>query len=259
MNVRGPQISICVPSYREHGEPNLRTLSAALPEALDGLRGELVVVLNGLTAEQALVPPHAVIVDFETNRGVSKAWNAGARAASGPILCFANDDVVPGAGSLRLPCEALTKHADAGVVGPEGSLWEIASGDHLDYVPTGDLALGELREADAISGFLFATRSETWRRAGGFDEAYTPCGYEEIDYCTTARLGLGLRNHVVGGVSYRHDFGISMHRPWARIRHNGRTEFLRTIMRRNRRYFLSKWRNADAAMSTESPRGSHRP
>jgi GT2 family glycosyltransferase len=254
MNVRGPQISICVPSYREHGEPNLRTLSAALPEALDGLRGELVVVLNGVTAEQALVPPHAVIVDFEINRGVSRAWNAGARAASAPVLCFANDDVVPGASSLRLLCEALTKHADAGVVGPEGSRWEVASADHLDYVPTEDLAPGELRQADAISGFLFATRTETWKRAGGFDEAYTPCGYEEIDYCTMTQLGLGLRNYVVGGVGYRHEFGISVHRPWARIKHNGRSEFLRTIMRRNRRYFLSKWRCADATESAASPR-----
>jgi GT2 family glycosyltransferase len=246
MSVRRPQISICVPSYKEHGEPNLRTLSEALPDALGGLRGELVVVLNGISAEQALVPSHAATVDLEINRGVSKAWNVAARVASAPVLCFANDDVVPGPRSLHLLCDALTKHPDAGVVGPEGSRWDVASGDHLEYVPTEDLVPGELREADSISGFLFATRRETWERAHGFDEAYTPCGYEEIDYCTTARLDLGLRNYVVGGVSYHHCFGISVHRPWARVRHNGRSEFLRTIMRRNRRYVLSKWRGADA-------------
>lgn len=241
----GPRLSVCVPVHKRHDAPNLETLAAALPEALDGLPGELVVVLNGISAAAAGAPPDAVLVEFGENLGVAKGWNAGARAARAPVLCVVNDDVVPGPGALKLLHDAVTAAPDIGVVGPEGSRWRVADGEHLGYVSTDGLAAGELREADAISGFLFAVRRETWERAGGFDEAYTPAGYEEIDFSTVVRLRLGLRNQVVGGLPYKHDFGISLHKPWARVRHNGRSEFLRSIMRRNRRHFLDKWAGAD--------------
>ena len=78
------------------------------------------------------------------------------------------------------------------MVGPIGTRWDISRAKHLEYVPTVRLASGALRPCDVVSGFLFATRAATFDEAGGFDERYSPCGFEEVDYCTTARLALGM-------------------------------------------------------------------
>ena len=69
-------LSVCVPVYRVHDAPNLATLAASVPAALGGLRGELVVALNGIAAAAAGVPDGVRSVDLGVNRGVSPGWNA---------------------------------------------------------------------------------------------------------------------------------------------------------------------------------------
>jgi len=235
-------VSVCVPVYRAHAEPNLSTLAASMEQALDGLRGELVIALNGISAADAGVPPAALVVDLGLNRGVSPGWNAAAAAATGAVLVFANDDVVLGARSLRLLHDALSAHAEAGVVGPVGTRWDLSVPKHLEWVDLSGREPGELEACEVISGFLFATRSEVLETVGGFDEAYAPCSYEEVDFCTDVRMRLGLQCYAVAGVKTEHEYGISVASPWKRIRHNGRSELLRSIHVRNERHFKSKWR-----------------
>jgi GT2 family glycosyltransferase len=175
------------------------------------------------------------------NRGVAPGWNAAASAARGATLVFANDDVELGAGSLRLLHAALA-HRDAGVVGPVGTRWDVARGEHKEWLDLRGLAPGELRECEVVSGFLFATRRETFDAVGGFDEAYAPFSYEEADFCTAARLDLGLRCYAVAGVEQSHEFAVTRAwRPWRRIRFDGRSESMWSINRRNRKRFLAKW------------------
>jgi GT2 family glycosyltransferase len=113
------------------------------------------------------------------------------------------------------------------------------------------LAPGQVRECEVVSGFLFATRRDTFDAAGGFDEAYAPYSYEEADYCTAVRLDLGLRCYAVAGVGHDHAFGVTAAwRPWRRVRFDGRSESVWSIDRRNRRHFLAKW--ADRA-ATAAP------
>lgn len=235
-------ISVCVPVYRQHAEPNLATLADDLPAALDGVDGELVVVLNGISAADASAPDDAVLVEQALNRGVPAGWNLGAGAARGDVLVFANDDLELGPGSLRVLAEALEAHPDAGVVGPVGSRWDVQQGQHVDFVPGEDLGPGELREVDVVSGFLFATPRAVFDELGGFDEAYTPASFEEVDYCTAVRQRLGRRCYIVGGVEHGHEWGISAKaKPWKRVSFDGRKELLWSIHRRNRRHYLSKW------------------
>lgn len=236
-----PDISVCVPVYRAHAAPNLASLAAALPAAVGDRSGELVVALNGIDARTAGVPATARTVDLGCNRGVAPGWNAAARAAAGDVLVFANDDVVPGPGALARLHEALTTHPQAGVVGPVGTRWDIPAGAHAEWLDTHALPAGALAECEVISGFLFACRAATHRDVGGFDEFYAPASWEEVDFCTAVRA-LGLRNYAVAGVDAPHEFGISARQPiWRRIRHNGRSELLWSIHRRNRKHFLQKW------------------
>jgi O-antigen biosynthesis protein len=235
-------VSVCVPVYKRHDAPNLATLGASLAAALDGLDGELVVVLNGIDAEAARVPQGAVVVPQEHNRGVPAGWNLAARAASGDVLCFCNDDVVLGAGALRALAETLAAHPEAGVVGPLGSRWDVERGEHVDFVRSDDLGPGEVRDCDVVSGFLFATPRSVFDAIGGFDEAYTPASFEEVDYCTAVRLRLDRRCYVAGGIAHEHEWGISAKaKPWRRVSYDGRSELLWSIHRRNRRHYLGKW------------------
>jgi GT2 family glycosyltransferase len=241
-----PDISICVAVYKRHGEPNLGSLVASLPGALGQLKGELVVALNGITAADAAVPADSSRVAFEVNRGVPMAWNAAARLARAPVLCIVNDDVILGRDSLVLLHRALTRESTAGVVGPVGTRWDITHAQHLSYLGLEELPRGELRECEVVSGFLFATPKHVFDSIGGFEEAYTPCGYEEVDYCTAVRLRAGLNCFAVAGVEFTHKFSISAARSWRRVHYDGRSESIKSISRRNRRHFLAKWSAIDA-------------
>jgi hypothetical protein len=236
-----PDISICVAVYKRHREPNLGSLAASLPGALGQLRGELIVALNGITAADAGVPADSSCVAFDVNRGVPVAWNAAARLARAPVLCVVNDDVIFGRDSLVLLHQALTRERTAGVVGPVGSRWDITRAQHLSYLSLEELSPGELRECEVVSGFLFATPKHVFDRIGGFEEAYTPCGFEEVDYCTAVRLEAGLSCFAVAGVEFTHEFSISAARSWRRVHYEGRSESIKSISRRNRLHFLAKW------------------
>ena len=168
------------------------------------------------------------------------AWNAAARASSGRVLAFVNDDVKLGDRSLAMLHDALADPR-TGVVGPVGTRWDVEEAQHLAYVDTAKLSNGERRECEVVSGFFFATRADTWRKSGGFDEAYSPCGYEEVDYCTTVRLDLGLECFAVAGVAHEHEFGVSARRAWRRVSWDGQSERLGNISARNRAHFRSKW------------------
>jgi len=230
-------VSVCVPVYKAHPAPNAASLAAALPAAAGALAAELVVALNGIGAAEAGVPAEARTVALEENMGVAPGWNAAARAADGDVLVFANDDVVPGPGAVERLAAALRELPQAGVVGPVGAMWDRRTWEHTATVHPREGA----EECDAVSGFLFATLRSTWEAVGGFDEAYAPASWEEIDFnCATQRLGL--RSYAVGGVDAPHEWGISARQPpWKTVRWGGRRELLWAIHRRNRKHFLRKW------------------
>ncbi|MCW3028373.1 MAG: glycosyltransferase family 2 protein [Solirubrobacterales bacterium] len=233
-------ISLCTAVYRAHDAPDVAGLAAALPRALNGRDGELVVALNGVEASVVGVPDGVATADMGANRGVAPAWNAAARAAGGDLLVFCNDDVELGAGSLERLAEALLSRPDAGVVGPVGSSWDIASGKHVSWVTPGEMP-GEMAPCEVVSGFLFACRRRTWEGVGGFDEFYAPASWEEVDFCTAVRAA-GDLCYAVAGVDCRHEWGVSRRQPpWARAHWDGQSETWRSIHRRNRRHFLEKW------------------
>jgi GT2 family glycosyltransferase len=231
------EVSVCVPVYRAHPPPNVASLATALPAALGDRSGELVVALNGIGGAEAGVPPGHATVALPDNRGVAPGWNTAARAARGDILVFANDDVVPGPEALARLVTALEELPGAGVVGPVGAMWDRTSWTHESMVSPATGAA----ECDSVRGFLFATRRATWEAVGGFDEAYAPASWEEIDFNLSVQR-LGLRSYAVAGVDASHEWEISARQPpWRTIRWGGRRELLWWIHRRNRRHFVRKW------------------
>jgi GT2 family glycosyltransferase len=235
------KLSVCVAVYKAHAAPNIASIADSLSVAAGSHPVELVVALNGISAEDAGVPSTVRTVDLGVNRGVAPGWNAAARAAEGDILVFANDDVDLGPDALAMLAAPLEGDPQAGAVGPVGTRWDIPGAAHRSFVPTDDLAPGTLVECEVVAGYLFACRRETYAAVDGFDEFYAPASWEEIDFCTAVRAA-GRRNYVVAGVAVEHDWGVSRRqKPWARIHYAGRSETWRSIHRRNRRHFLGKW------------------
>lgn len=236
-----PDISVCVAVYRRHRAPNLASLAASLPAAACGRSWELVVTLNGLDARDAGLPRGAHVVAFPENRGVPIAWNAAASKATGRLLCIVNDDVSLGPSALAMLADALDAYPRAGVVGPVGTMWDLVAGRHQSYVDTSALVPGQVAACDVLSGFMLMTPAEVFQAVDGFDEALTPCGFEEVDYCTAVRRRAGREALVVAGVPVEHKFGISARRGSKRISYMGRSERLDAVASRNRAHFVSKW------------------
>ncbi len=236
-----PALSLCVAVYRAHDAPNVAALCEQLPQCLDGLDAEVVVALNGISPEEAGVPAWARTVPLDVNHGVAIGWNRAAQAARGEVLVFVNDDVVLRPSALRRLHDALTQHPEAGVVGPSPTVWDLQQFKHGAYVVMDGRTPGELVECDVVSGYFFATRRQTHEAIGGFDEALTPCGFEEVDYCTAVRTELGLRCFAVAGSEVEHEFGISASDGAVEVSFLDRRETLASIAERNHAHVVAKW------------------
>jgi glycosyltransferase involved in cell wall biosynthesis len=103
-----PDYSIVVPAYNE--EALLPATLAALAEAMSALAlaGEIVVCDNNSTDRTALVARGAgATVVGEPENHISRARNAGARAARGRYLLFVDADTLVPPGLLRGALDAL--------------------------------------------------------------------------------------------------------------------------------------------------------
>lgn len=202
---------------------------------------EVIVVCNGQDKELVdFVSLHPQVDKYclnSVNVGVARSWNMGAEMAEADALCFVNDDVEVGKGGVERLFEVLTGADDVGQVGPMGALWHGA--EHERFV-------GEttVEEADAISGFMFMLRTIAFRHAGGFDPAYSPAGFEEIDMSFTLRKN-GWKCLVVPGLDIKHHHHHGISNFHSRVGYLGKEIDTRELHLRNRAYFMSKWIKAD--------------
>lgn len=198
---------------------------------------EVIVVCNGEDPElREFVCSHPAITRFcinSVNAGVARSWNIGAQLAEGQALCFLNDDVSVEPGGLETLVEMLHSAPDVGQVGPVGARWKGAQ--HQAFVGE-----DQVEDADAIAGFCFIIRDDLFRRLGGFDVAYSPAGFEEIDMSYAIRRA-GYRCVVVPHlpIHHYHHHGVSAYR--TEVHYLSSMIDTVTLHERNKAYFLAKW------------------
>jgi GT2 family glycosyltransferase len=201
------EASIVIPVF--NGVHHTRACMWALEETLPrNFGGEIIVVDDASTDSTPDLLARWVRRDARVksmrmtrNRGFVECCNRGAAEACCPSLIFLNNDTVPLDGWLEALLTVLQEWGDAGVVGgrllfPDGSLQEAGGlifrdgsaahygrGDHKLEAPM----YNWLREVDYCSGALLATRTELFREIGGFDQAFAPGYYEDVDYCYEVR------------------------------------------------------------------------
>ena len=108
---------------------------------------------------------------WDKNKGISAAWNAGAKAAKDGIVVFANSDAFVKPGWLA-PLVKLLRDETRAVAG----CTEV-TGDQYEKF----MRRPEKISTAKISGACFAMRKRTLQKVGWFDENISPAYFEDID------------------------------------------------------------------------------
>ena len=220
----------------------LASLGEHTPEA-----HEVVVVDNGSAPEVAgWVREHAdVAVLNPENRGVAAALNQGARAASGDVLVFLNNDTRVPAGWLAPLHQALRAGDDVGVVSPA-----VTAGTAIHRRRAPGTEVRELAPfSDYIpAGVCLALRRAALEAAGGWHETGALVASEDFELCF-ALWSLGYRVLIDERVLVEHACeGTSA----AKL-----ADWKATYTEAGRR-FLERWRAGAAPVGARFPGGPWR-
>jgi len=202
-------ISIIIPVFNKI-DTTLHCVRS-IAERNKGTAYEMVVVDNGSTdrteevfskdigAGAALnspreLPERITYIRHPVNRGVSKALNAGARAARGDIFCFMHNDVFVQEDNWTALIETFLKdHEEAGVVGFYGAKTIRRDGSFrgksIIHSKKGSPSINRPYEAVAVvDGLLLAVRRDVFERIGGFSDEFIVHFYDK-DISLKSRAG----------------------------------------------------------------------
>jgi GT2 family glycosyltransferase len=245
-----PAASVIIPAHNNLAF-TLRCLTA-LQRVESRHTFEVIVVDDASSDDTALrlgAWPGLRLVSNSVRRGFVLACNVGAAVARGDYLVFLNNDTEVQSGWLDGLIDTFQLFPDAGLVGsrliyPNGRLQEaggIVFSDgfawnygHLD--DPRDPKYSYLREPDYVSGASIAIRQDFFEELGGFDEAFAPGYYEDVDLAFRVRAA-GRRVYYQPLSNVVHVEGVSA----------GADERFGTGMKRfqaiNRPKFYERWRH----------------
>ncbi len=202
-----PDLSVIIVNYNK----SLMTLQCLLEVV--GAHGddpavEIVVMDNGshpldFTHIAPWLPIGVRVVRSGVNRFFSEGNNIAVEASSGRLLLFLNNDAFIGAETVPALRRALEERPDAGAVGPkfiypDGRIQEAGASitscgtavQHGKYLEDPPGRFDRTRAVDYVSAACMLMPRELYDEAGGFDGAWDPAYYEDVDLCLKIeRLG----------------------------------------------------------------------
>jgi cellulose synthase/poly-beta-1,6-N-acetylglucosamine synthase-like glycosyltransferase len=151
------------------------------------------------------------VVRHETNRGAAAARNAGARAATAPLLLFIDSDVVVPAGLieevLRVFDDPETQ-AVSGLLAPDSLHGNFAS--QYDALYMHYQYWTHPPDFHVFYTSCAAIRRDLFLAHGGFDENYKGAGIEDMEFGQRLRrAGVRLLLHKSLQVAHAHPFGLA--------------------------------------------------
>ena len=181
---------------------------------------EIVIVDNGSrdhTHRLLEALPGVKCVQFDRPIGFPAAVNAGVAASTGEIILVANNDIEFDADAFLRIVDALEQNAGVGVVGakvvlPNETLQEVGSAIDKNGGSLGfgrgsdpvDCAGVRMIEVDYASGCFVGFKRADFDALSGFDEAYSPGYYEEVDFSLRMKRDLGKSTVVDTGLAITH-------------------------------------------------------
>jgi GT2 family glycosyltransferase len=211
-----PRVSIIIPTRDRHAL--LRDAIESHSRVTDYPDVELIVVDNESTCPETLdylrsleaTYPKFQLIPHAGSFNWSALNNLGARAATGSVLVFLNNDVritrpdwlgelvrqscrkgVGAVGARLLYEKGLIQHAGVvlSMTGVAGHVFRNSPPDANSIGGPPDL----VREVSAVTGACLAVRRDVFDLAGGFDEVAFPIAYNDVEFCLRLR-GMGLTN-----------------------------------------------------------------
>jgi len=213
-----------------------------LLDDLKDIDGDVIVIFNSQKVAEEL-KDHPRITQYavmKRNVGVARAWNVGLDMAVTPVVFIVNSDVHLEEETVIALENGLMTLDRAACVGPQGSFVDFSLTRDYCYFDKGSFTAP--LEVDAVSGFLFAVKREyVVEKLIRFEDAFTPCYFEEWDLGLQIRKA-GLKSYIIPVTAYDHHWSgtISALRE---IEYYSSADTAGTILKRNRGYFLAKWRS----------------
>jgi GT2 family glycosyltransferase len=214
---RLPSLSVVIPTYNR---PRLLARAVDALSTQHGLgpgRLEVIVVDDG-SAERAdhvvssITTPFQLRVLREAHSGVAAARNAGWRSATGEIVVFLDDDVIPGPRWASAHAAAHVTAKDVVVLGPVSAnpargrdAWN-AYEDAIRTRKYRALSRSEIPSGIPYGG-NFSVRREHLEKAGGFDQMLV--GNHDVDLGFRFQR-MGLRFHYEPAAAAIHTGGSDL-------------------------------------------------
>jgi GT2 family glycosyltransferase len=249
--LRVPKVSIIVPTFNRRDR--LERLLRALPAAASHSMAEVIVVVDGDvdgTTEMlaTLRLPLALRVLTQANRGPAAARNLAMSAATGDVLLFLDDDVIPSAGLVDRHLHVHRGDPAAVVIGPMVAPCDVRLAPWLQWE-----AITLKKQYDAMVAGAYAptprqfyTANGSLRRehalaAGGFDESFTRA--EDIEFAHRLE-DHGLRFYFVPEASVLHESDRSFE-SWLRVPYEYGRYAVRMSLEQNRPYLRLAYQESD--------------
>jgi 2-polyprenyl-3-methyl-5-hydroxy-6-metoxy-1,4-benzoquinol methylase/GT2 family glycosyltransferase len=207
---------------------------------LNNVAGDVIVIFNSVEMAEKL-KDHPRINYYATmneNVGVSRAWNIGLNISQTPVTFILNSDLNITKEVIDKLENHLLKLSDAAIVGPQGSFFNFYQARDLAYFDKNSFK--SPIEVDAVSGFLFAVKTDLFDKGIlKFDNRFTPCYFEEWDMGLQIKFA-GLKSYIIPVSGYNHEWSGSI-RSLRVIKYLNKEETAGEILNRNRILFLNKW------------------
>ena len=204
--MNAPVFSVVTPVFNKW--ELTRDCLQSLREHTPGADFEVIVVDNGSSDDtpkelpllgESLFPGRFVNLRFEENRNFGPACNAGARAATAPLVFFLNNDTLLTSGWSGPLLEAMRGGNAPGAVGPL-LLYPDNTVQHLGVAigppsevthlykgfPVNHPVVGRKRRLQFITAAALLMPRELFLDIGGFYEGYRN-GFEDVELCVRIR------------------------------------------------------------------------
>ena len=196
-----PRMSIVIPVYNQFPVTYYCLCSLLLAHCRASF--EVILVDDASTDQTRSLPELAKGVHYlrnEENAGFIQSCNRGALLARGEYVVILNNDTEVTSGWLDELLWAFEHFDRVGLAGakllyPDGSLQEAGgivwnSGDPWNYGRHGnphEPRYSYTRQADYVSGACIMLPRALWMELGGFDPAYSPAYFEDVDLAFRVR------------------------------------------------------------------------
>lgn len=182
---------------------------------------EIIIVNNGSQIETKKyldTLKHIKVIHWDTNMGVSKAWNAGLKLATRDVLCVLNNDTIAQPNGVQRLVQAAL---ETGVAAAEGACM------NMDFSYA--YSTYNEDEADYLGGYCLVFTRDVLENVGEFDEMFSPAYWEDNDW------GLRVKE---AGYKWRIIQGCIFHYV---ARTSARVLDMRTLFVVQREKFINKW------------------